>query len=160
MKKFTDIIKESKESKDLSYTTIFGKKVSHQEEFKNRLRSGIMQILMDERGVSEKSFTRLDELQNEVKNKLSEEHYNYAETLYKDNKRINYIAELLYGKLFENLTIEYKGYDIIISKISLGHHLRIEKDGNYIMAIKGGVSTEEKAIEQGKIMIDKRLNRG
>jgi hypothetical protein len=97
MKKFSKIIKESK---DLSYNTIFGKSVSHDQELKNRIISYIVDILMEENGVSEKSYSKVDEIVTNVKNVFTEELFIETQSLYNQNKRLKFIAEILYDKYY------------------------------------------------------------
>ncbi len=98
MKKFSKIM----ESKDLSYKTFFGKLIDHNTALKKSIRASLLYILMDERKISEKDFVSIDELCKEVDNKLDDEKiFKEISDLYKTNKRINYIAEILYDEKFK-----------------------------------------------------------
>lgn len=97
MKKFSDKINEGK---DLSYETFFGKKITHIDALHKRIRDLITNIIMDEQEVSEKDFTNVDRIMKEVNDKLNSDIYKEVETLYNNNKRLNYIAEIIYEKYF------------------------------------------------------------
>jgi len=90
------------ENTNLEYKDFFGKKVSHTEAFKERINSAIIDIIMNERKVSEKSFKEYDNIINEVKQKCKEcyDIYKVANDLYNSGKRIPYIAEQLYDTYF------------------------------------------------------------
>lgn len=81
--------------KDLSYTDFFGKQVSHKKALINQVQSCIVDILADEKSISEKDFKRYDQIIKSAKEYID---YNKIEKLYNSGKRINYIAELLYDE--------------------------------------------------------------
>ena len=95
---------------DLSYQEFFSKKrVSHEDALKERIRSLLTNIIREEKGISEKSFKLYDEVINRVKSDFSDKMFAEANILYNQNKRLDYIAELLYDKYFkEDLTKENK----------------------------------------------------
>lgn len=97
MRKFSKIV----ENKDLSYSFL-GKNVSHIDSLTSNIRNSIIEIIREEKGVSEKSFKQYDEIINFVKEKFNEEMKNESIELYNNGKRIDYIAEMLYDKYFNN----------------------------------------------------------
>lgn len=99
MKKFSKIL----ENKDLSYTSFFGKSISHKEALFSRVKSNITDIVNQERGISEKDFKRYDKSSNLVNEKISDEILEEIVSLYEQNKRINYISEILFDKYFKNI---------------------------------------------------------
>lgn len=98
MKKFSKIT----ESKDLSYKSFFGKEVSHMDSLKNRVINSIIEIIREEKKVSEKSFSDYDAIIKKVKESFSDDMFNESVKLYNQNKRISYIAEMLYDNWFKN----------------------------------------------------------
>lgn len=98
MKKFTEKINEAK---DLSYETFFGVKVSHIESLHKKIRDQITHILMNEQEISEKDFTNVDRIVSNVKDIFNPDIYKEVEMLYNNNKRLNYIAEIIYDKYFK-----------------------------------------------------------
>ena len=96
--------------KDLSYKHIFNGQVSHRDALKERVSGSLCDILMQEKEVSEKSFSQVDDIVKIVKDFLTENIFKICEEMYSDNKRINYIAEFLYDnylktdKLNESIT--------------------------------------------------------
>ena len=86
--------------KSLEYTDIFGKKHDHTDVLRKYVKDGITHILMEERGVSEKSFKQLDELMSEVSNKIDDDIVNEADAFYKTGKRLNLYYEIIYDKLY------------------------------------------------------------
>jgi hypothetical protein len=66
--------------KDLSYTTIFPNKktISHEESLKEKVKSNIVNIIMEENKISEKAFSKFDQVINLVKDKFSEEMLKFA----------------------------------------------------------------------------------
>ena len=60
-------------NENMGYTDFFGKKVSHDESLQKDVRDWISNIVMDERGISEKAFGSVDDVMNEVK-QLCEKH--------------------------------------------------------------------------------------
>ena len=88
--------------KDLSYTTFFNKeKVSHAKALRERIISSIIQIITEEKGISEKSFTIYDEVMADVNNRFNDDMFNISNDMYNDDKRIKYISEYLYDKFFK-----------------------------------------------------------
>ena len=97
MRKFSKIV----ENKDLSYSFL-GKNISHIDSLISNVIDSIIEIIREEKGVSEKSFKQYDEIINFVKEKFNEEMKNESIELYNNGKRIDYIAEMLYDKYFNN----------------------------------------------------------
>jgi hypothetical protein len=101
--------------KDLSYTDIFNKKHSHKEVLKKNVKDGLVDILMEERKVSEKAFKALDNLSDEVSKFITEDILDKAETHLQSGKRMQYFYELLYDNIYNTKTNE-KMNKIIIEK--------------------------------------------
>lgn len=87
--------------KDLSYKSFFGEEVSHMESLKNQIKSNIINIIMYENNISEKDFKKIDNIIVDINEDILKE----ADLLYKENKRINYISEILYDKYFKDNNI-------------------------------------------------------
>lgn len=90
-------------NENMGYKTIFGKEVSHDESLQKLIRDNIIQIIMDERGISEKAFKSYDEVIDEVK-KLCDnnsEIYEKAEEYYQKGKRLKLLAEECYDKYYK-----------------------------------------------------------
>lgn len=90
-------------NENMGYKTIFGKEVSHDESLQKLIRDNIIQIIMDERGISEKAFKSYDEVIDEVK-KLCDnnsEIYEKAEKYYQKGKRLKLLAEECYDKYYK-----------------------------------------------------------
>lgn len=89
-------------NENLGYTNFFGKKVSHEKELQNRIRSLIINILTEERKISEKAFSKYDEVIDEVKNLCNEnsEIYIKAQEYYDKGKRLNLLAEEVYDNYY------------------------------------------------------------
>ena len=78
-------------------------------QWKKLVLDGIVNIIMSETGVSEKSFEKIDQISNRVKSNLNKEIYDLAESLLQSGKRKNYIVEYIYDKYsnifnFENIS--------------------------------------------------------
>ena len=101
MKKFSQI-NENNNIRDLSYTSFFGKKINHLDSLKERVIDSIIEIIREERGVSEKSFKECDEIINFVKDRFDNDMLERSSVLYKKGKRISYISEILYDESFNN----------------------------------------------------------
>lgn len=93
---------------DMSYTTIFGNKISHNEALEKRIRDNIVSIIVDELGISEKSFKQYDNVIEEVKQLCNDnpEIYEKSQKYYENNKRLELLAELMYDKYFGYNKIE------------------------------------------------------
>ena len=91
-------------NENLGYKTIFGKEVTHNEALQKRIRDNITQIIIEEKQISEKDFTRSEEVMNNVKNFCNENKSIYVEAddYYKNNKRLELLAEITYDKYFKN----------------------------------------------------------
>ena len=57
--------------KNLEYTDIFQKVHTHKQVLKKNIVDGLTHIVMEEKNVSEKSFSKIDEIVSEVKLKIS-----------------------------------------------------------------------------------------
>lgn len=90
--------------KDLSYTQIFPnrKKISHEESLIKKVKSGLVEILREEGGISEKAFSEYQRVIDEVDNKFNESMSEYSINEYKSGKRIGYICEIIYDQYFKN----------------------------------------------------------
>jgi hypothetical protein len=93
--------------KDLSYTQVFPTKkvVTHEESLIKKVRSGLIEILREEGGVSEKSFDEYDKIIKIVDRKFNEIMKKFSINEYKNDKRIGLICELLYDQHFKNSQI-------------------------------------------------------
>lgn len=100
MKKFSQINENN--VRDLSYTSFFGKKINHLDSLKERVINSIVEIIREERGISEKSFKEYDEIINFVKDIFDNDMLERSSLLYKQGKRISYISEILYDESFKN----------------------------------------------------------
>jgi len=98
MKHLTNFINEGI---DLSYTSFFGEKVTHNEALQSNIRDSILNIIMNENRISEKSFSEIDNQINNIKETFTTEMYSEAFKMYEEGKRINYIGEILYDKYFK-----------------------------------------------------------
>lgn len=85
-------------NESLDYTDLFGKKVSHEEALRKNIEDKITQIVVDEFGISEKSFDLYDQAIDLVKSICigNEEIYEEANKYYTQNKRLEYLAEKIY----------------------------------------------------------------
>jgi len=103
--KYNNYIKEN-----LSYKTIFGKEVTHNEALQKRIRDLITQIVVDEVNISEKDFTRYDQVIENVKSICDDnvEIYEEAQNFYENKKRLNYLAEKIYDEYFKYNNINEK----------------------------------------------------
>lgn len=97
MRKFTKIL----ESQDLGYKSFFGKKISHDEAFKDQLKSILIHIIMEEKKISEKSFREVDKVVEDMNESITSEILEEANKLYNEDKRLNFIGEIIYDKYFK-----------------------------------------------------------
>ena len=90
-------------NENMGYKTFLGKDISHENVLKDRIHSLIINIIMEEREISEKSFKLYDEVIEEVKNicETNPEIYDEAEQYYKNNRRLQYLAEKIYENYFK-----------------------------------------------------------
>ncbi len=102
MKTFNQFINEG-----LEYTDFFGKQVSHNEALLSRVKGYLIDILQEENQVSEKDFTRMDEIMKEAKDFVQKDTtiIDEATKYYESNRRLKLLAELLYEKMKSNETI-------------------------------------------------------
>jgi hypothetical protein len=89
----------------MGYTDFFGKKISHEDALHKSIRDYIVNIMMDDLHISEKSFKEIDNLIEKVKNICNKnpEIYEQAEEYYQSGKRLNLLAEKIYDEYFKNL---------------------------------------------------------
>ena len=108
IKKYDEYIKES-----LGYTSFFGKEVSHKDALKKRIRDLVTQIIVDELDISEKDFSRYDQVMEDVKDICDNntEIYTDAENFYNTGKRLEMYAETIYDKYFVNKIDERLSYE-------------------------------------------------
>lgn len=88
---------------DFSYTDFFGNKVSHQDAIFKKISSGLTRIAMEEKSVSEKDFSRIDEIMKIVDSLIAEtpevlERFEYMLSI---GKREEYATEILWDE-FKN----------------------------------------------------------
>jgi len=91
-------------NENMGYKSFFGKEVSHEKALQERIRSLILNVIMDERKISEKSFGIVDEAIKDVKElcKNNTDIYSLAEQYYQDGKRLKLLAEEVYDKYIKN----------------------------------------------------------
>lgn len=89
-------------NESLGYKTIFGNNVSHEEALQKNIRDLVSNIIMEERGISEKSFSSIDNVMEEVRNFFDDnpELYEKTQQFYEQKRRIKYLAEEIYQKYF------------------------------------------------------------
>lgn len=97
------IRKFSSLNENMGYKTIFGKEVSHEEALQKRIRSLVIHIIMEERGISEKSFRKIDEVIKEVDDIFNKNMnlYDDAQQYYESGKRLQWLAEQIYYEYFK-----------------------------------------------------------
>jgi hypothetical protein len=90
-------------NENLGYKTIFGKEVSHEEALQKTIRDLIINIIVDERNISEKSFKEYDKVISEVKQLCIDnpEIYEKAQEYYEKDKRLKLLAEECYDKYYK-----------------------------------------------------------
>ena len=88
--------------KDLSYKHMFKGKISHEDALKERVKSDLISIIMEEEGVSEKSFSSVDKIISDVDKFYTEEIFKISNEMYNQGKRTNYIAEFLYDEYYKS----------------------------------------------------------
>jgi hypothetical protein len=93
---------------NLEWKDIFGKIHTHDETLKKLIIDGMVNIIMSENGVSEKSFEKIDQIYDRVKSNLNQEIFDLANQLLQSGKRKNYVIEFIYdryNKLFNSKNI-------------------------------------------------------
>lgn len=100
MKKFDEFLNENV---NLEWKDIFGKKYSHQATLKKNIKDGLVSILMDENNISEKNFKKIDDIYNEVGEKIDENIINQAEEHLQSGKRMTLFYELIYDKIYKSV---------------------------------------------------------
>jgi hypothetical protein len=78
----------------------FGGMKIPKETFKSKVKNCIMDILMEENQVSEKSFSQLDELKEHLKDVFKEnpEFNSIINQMEKNRSRVEFVAETVYSK--------------------------------------------------------------
>ncbi|MBW2998756.1 hypothetical protein KY321_04410 [Candidatus Woesearchaeota archaeon] len=96
------LVKESL-NESMAYKDFFGKEISHEQALQKRIKDSISDVIMEERGISEKAFSDLDSVRNEVEKICSEkpEIYEKAEEYYQSGKRLAWLAEEIYYNYFK-----------------------------------------------------------
>lgn len=87
--------------KDLSYKNFFGEKISHEDALLSKISSMLSSIIMEERNISEKSFSKIENIMKEVKELVSknkDEFLSQGNKYLNSNKRLNLLAEEIYDK--------------------------------------------------------------
>jgi hypothetical protein len=89
-------------NESLGYTDFFGNNVSHKNAIQRRIRDLIIQIAVEERGISEKSFEAYDKVIEEVQELCSKNPsiYEKAEDFYQRKQRLELAAEEIYNQYF------------------------------------------------------------
>jgi hypothetical protein len=92
-------------NENMRYKDFFGKEISHNEALQKFFRDTLVNIIVDERGISEKSFSMYDDVINEVKVLCDNNPYIYemANKFYNQKRRINLLAEQIYDKYFSQI---------------------------------------------------------
>jgi len=100
--KFIEILNEN-----LSYTNFFGKEITHEHAIKKRIKSLITNIAIEENSISEKDFTKYDNVINLVNDicDQNEEIYLEANIFYNKNKRLQFLAEKVWEEYFKTTMI-------------------------------------------------------
>lgn len=95
-------IKKFNLNENMGYTTIFGDEVTHDKALEKRINDNIVSIIVEERGISEKSFQKYDEVIEEVKQLCDQnpEIYEKAQNYYENNKRLQLLAEEIYDEFY------------------------------------------------------------
>jgi hypothetical protein len=83
---------------NLEWKDIFGKIHTHDETLEKLIIDGMVNIIMSENGVSEKSFEKIDQIYDRVKSNLNQEIFDLANQLLQSGKRENYVIEFIYDK--------------------------------------------------------------
>lgn len=99
------IINERVSKPDMSYTDFFGKKVSHEDAAMDSIKNLLIDICMEEQGVSEKSFRQVDEISDKVKLFLSSKQDQILSSVNefcKNGRRLKLLAEELYEEIADS----------------------------------------------------------
>ena len=90
-------------NENMGYTSFFGKDVTHKNALNDRIRGLLTNIIMEERGISEKAFESYDKVIDEVKHTCDNnlQIYEDANQYYKDKRRLQRLAEICYEKYFK-----------------------------------------------------------
>lgn len=89
-------------NENMRYRDFFGKEISHENALQKRIRDLIVGIIVEERGISEKSFSLYDSVIDEVKEICDRNPniYEEAQKYYENGQRLNLLAEDIYQKYF------------------------------------------------------------
>lgn len=90
-------------NENMGYTDFFGKKVSHEDSLKKRIRDLITHIVVSDRGISEKSFSEYDNVIKEVEDLCNSnpEIYEWVQDYYDSGSRLELLSEEVYDKFFK-----------------------------------------------------------
>lgn len=91
--------------KNLGYTDFFGNEVTHEQALRKNIIDGLVHIIMDEREISEKAFKSVDEVREEVENKVDNPMLEQVEQFLNENKRMKYICEIIYDDLYNGSNV-------------------------------------------------------
>lgn len=97
IKKINDFLNENI---NLEWDDIFRNKHTHDDVLKKNVIDGLVQIIMDENKISEKSFNKIDEIVDVVKNKIDNNILSNAEEHLQSGKRMTLFYEQLYDEIF------------------------------------------------------------
>lgn len=114
--------------KNLAYTTIFGKKVSHDDALVERISDNISNIIANVYEISEKSFNRYDKAIKIAKKIVSENQNSIIDSgneYLKSNKRLELLSEELYDKHKEEIKKE-------LDNNSIQESINIKKYNDFI----------------------------
>ena len=126
--------------KDLSYTSFFGKKVSHKEALRKDLLDGILHILMQEENISEKDFSRIDGAMDRVNRKIDNNLLVETELHLQSGKRMQIFYEIKYDEIFRNTPLNESLSVMTFEKFnntgkSIGKSTNIKDDIKYVRKI-------------------------
>lgn len=99
---YLDKMKLVKESLNEQMAYSFYETKSDQEQLNKKLRDLIVNIIMDERQISEKSFSEIDQVSKEVKDFCDSKPIIYTKARLYDQakKRLQFLAEKIYERYF------------------------------------------------------------
>jgi hypothetical protein len=90
-------------NESMGYTDFFGNKVTHETSLQKKIRNLVTDVIMEERGISEKAFSSVDDVIREVKEVCDSNPkiYEKSEEFYKSGKRLQFLAEEIYEEYFK-----------------------------------------------------------
>ena len=98
MKKVREYLYEN-----MGYVDFFGKQISHTDALKKNIKDLLCNIIMEEKNISEKAFSSIDDVYLQINN-ICENHpdiYEMAQSYYEKHKRLKLCAEEIYEKYFK-----------------------------------------------------------